>query len=127
MNPSSQTPGWYPDPFKGAPADGMRYFDGTDWTHRSSPATAPEELGPPKSAVAAGLLQLFFGWLGLGRFYIGSLGIALTQLILGILGILLWVVLMGWIIQIPLAIWAFIDAILMFSGNVKDKDGRNLR
>ena len=29
---------------------------------------------PPKSAVAAGLLQLFFGWFGLGRFYVGSLG-----------------------------------------------------
>jgi TM2 domain-containing membrane protein YozV len=67
------------------------------------------------------------GRLGLGRFYIGSLGIALTQLSLGILGIPLWVILMGWIIQIPLTIWAFIDALVMFSGNVKDKDGRYLR
>ena len=25
MNPSSQTPGWYADPFKGAPTGGMRY------------------------------------------------------------------------------------------------------
>ena len=33
---------------------------------------------PPKSAVAAGLLQLFFGWFGLGRFYVGSPGTAFT-------------------------------------------------
>ena len=73
---------------------------------------------PPKSAVAAGLLQLFFGWFGLGRFYFGSLGI------LGI-GTVFFIV--GFFILVPLSIWTFIDAILMFSGNVKDKEGRKLR
>ncbi len=82
---------------------------------------------PPKSAVAAGLLQLFFGWFGLGRFYVGSLGIALTQLALGILGIGTVVFIVGFFILVPLSIWTFIDAILMFSGSVKDKDGRKLR
>ena len=82
---------------------------------------------PPKSAVAAGLLQLFFGWFGLGRFYVGSLGIALTQLALGILGIGTVFVIVGFFILVPLSIWTFIDAILMFSGYVKDKEGRKLR
>jgi TM2 domain-containing membrane protein YozV len=82
---------------------------------------------PPKSAVAAGLLQLFFGWFGLGRFYVGSLGIALTQLALGILGIDTVFVIVCFFILVPLSIWTFIDAILMFSGYVKDKEGRKLR
>ena len=82
---------------------------------------------PPKSAVAAGLLQLFFGWFGLGRFYVGSLGIAFTQLVLGFLGIGTVFFIVGFFILVPLSIWTFIDAILMFSGNVKDKEGRKLR
>ena len=82
---------------------------------------------PPKSALAAGLLQLFFGWFGLGRFYVGSLGIAFTQLALGILGIGTVFVIVGFFILVPLSIWTFIDAILMFSGSVKDKDRRKLR
>jgi TM2 domain-containing membrane protein YozV len=82
---------------------------------------------PPKSAVAAGLLQLFFGWFGLGRFYVGSVGIALTQLTLGILGIGTVFFVVGFFILVPLSIWTFVDAILMFSGSVKDKDGRKLR
>lgn len=82
---------------------------------------------PPKSAVAAGLLQLFFGWFGLGRFYVGSLDIAFTQLALGILGIGTVFFIVGFFILVPLSIWTFIDAILMFSGNVKDKEGRKLR
>jgi TM2 domain-containing membrane protein YozV len=73
---------------------------------------------PPNSAVAAGLLQLFFGWFGLERFYFGSLGI------LGI-GTVFFIV--GFFILVPLSIWTFVDAILMFSGSVKDKDGRKLR
>lgn len=77
--------------------------------------------------VAAGLLQLFFGWFGLGRFYVGSPGTAFTQLALGILGIGTVFFIVGFFILVPLSIWTFIDAILMFSGNVKDKEGRKLR
>ena len=82
---------------------------------------------PPKSAVAAGLLQLFFGWFGLGRFYVGSLGIAFTQLALGVLGIGTVFFIVGFFILVPLSIWTFFGANVMFSGNVNDKDGRKLR
>ena len=50
-----------------------------------SPTAVPAQWylpDPPKSAVAAVLLQRFFGWFGLGRFYVGSAGIAFTQLAL---------------------------------------------
>ena len=94
------------------------------------PAAVPAQwypADPPKSAVAAGLLQMFFGWLGLGRFYVGSLGIAFTQLALGILGIGTVFFIVGFFILVPLSIWTFIEAILTFSGNVKGKDGHKLR
>ena len=95
-----------------------------------SPTAVPAQWylpDPPKSAVAAGLLQRFFGWFGLDRFYVGSMGIAFTQLALGILGIATVFVIVGFFILVPLSIWTFIDAILMFSGNVKDKEGRKIR
>ncbi len=64
-----------------------------------------------KSKMAAGLLQLFAGGFGAGRFYTGHTGLAIAQLFTcGGLGI-----------------WALIDAIMMFSGSVTDVDGRPLR
>ena len=64
-----------------------------------------------KSKMAAGLLQLFAGGFGAGRFYTGHTGLAIAQLLTcGGLGI-----------------WALIDAIMMFSGSVTDVDGRPLR
>ena len=84
------------------------------------PSAEPVRWNPtvtPKSAAAAGLLKLFFGWFGLGRFYFGSLGI------LGI-GTVFFV---DFFILVPLSTRTFIGANPMFSGNVKDKDGRRLR
>jgi TM2 domain-containing membrane protein YozV len=64
-----------------------------------------------KSKVTAGLLQLFFGCFGVGRFYTGHTGIALGQLFTcGGLGI-----------------WALIDAIMLLAGNQTDAQGRVLR
>jgi hypothetical protein len=64
-----------------------------------------------KSKLAAGLLELFLGWTGAGRWYLGDTGIAIAQLLTcGGLGI-----------------WALIDAIMMLTGNVRDKYGRPLR
>ena len=79
--------------------------------------TAPYGFDPTgrpysdKTRLAAGLLQLFAGGFGAGRFYTGHTGIAVAQLLTcGGLGI-----------------WALIDAILMFSGSVDDVHGRPLR
>ena len=64
-----------------------------------------------KSKLAAGLLELFLGGFGAGRWYLGNYGIAVAQLLTcGGLGI-----------------WALIDAIMMLTGNVRDKYGRVLR
>jgi len=65
-----------------------------------------------KSKVAAGLLQLFLGGFGIGRFYTGHIGIALCQLFTcGGFGA-----------------WAFVDAIIFFTSNDRtDAQGRVLR
>ncbi len=70
--PPPPAPGWYPDP---SGAAGQRYFDRVRWTDSRAPAHVPAPLAP-KSAVAAGLLQLFLGWFGAGRWYIGTTNIA---------------------------------------------------
>ncbi|CAN5547867.1 hypothetical protein BH10ACT8_BH10ACT8_28580 [soil metagenome] len=64
-----------------------------------------------KSKLVAGLLQLFAGGFGAGRFYTGHTGIAVAQLLTcGGCGI-----------------WAIVDAIMIFMGNVRDSNGRPLR
>ena len=71
-----------------------------------------------KSKVIAGLLQLLglFGLVGFGRIYLGQTGLGIAQLVVGIVtcGIGAW-------------IWGIIDAIMIFSGSVRDNDGRPLR
>ncbi|MEV5611479.1 TM2 domain-containing protein [Streptomyces sp. NPDC052225] len=65
-----------------------------------------------KSKIVAGVLQLFLGGFGVGRFYIGNVGIGLAQLFTcGGLGI-----------------WALIDGIILLtSNNTTDAQGRVLR
>lgn len=61
---------------------------------------------PRKSRLVAGLLQIFLGWCGVGRFYLGYTGMGLGQLFTNFLcGA-------GYI-------WAFIDGILILCGRVK--------
>jgi TM2 domain-containing membrane protein YozV len=81
-----------------------------------------------KSAVTAGLLQLFLGVFGIGRFYIDSTQIAVLQLCLGLFGIVTTLFcLFGFPILLGVGVWALVDAIMMFTGSVKDNYGRKLR
>ncbi|MCR3753370.1 NINE protein [Lentzea californiensis] len=64
-----------------------------------------------KSKVAAGVLQLFLGNLGIGRFYTGHTGIAVAQLLTcGGCGI-----------------WSLIDGIIILVNGGTDAQGRKLR
>ncbi|MDW8808938.1 TM2 domain-containing protein [Streptomyces scabiei] len=65
-----------------------------------------------KSKIVAGVLQLFLGTLGIGRFYVGSVGVGVAQLLTcGGLGF-----------------WALIDGILFLTSNDRtDAQGRVLR
>ena len=64
-----------------------------------------------KSKLVAGLLQILVGGVGAGRWYTGSYGIAVAQLLTcGGCGV-----------------WSLIDGILMLMGRVDDVEGRPLR
>jgi TM2 domain-containing membrane protein YozV len=76
----------------------------------------PMQVGlSQKSKIAAGLLQIFLGAFGAGRFYTGHTSIAIAQIAV------------SWLTCGFGVLWPFIDGILMLSGKVTDSDGRPLR
>lgn len=79
-----------------------------------------------KSKVVAGLLQFFLGVFGAGRFYIGDAKTGGIQLGLFLVGCLTLILLFGIAIIWGVAIWAFIDAIIMWAGGARDQYGRKL-
>jgi len=123
QNPyGQQQPGYgYPQqgaqPGYGYPQQGGAYPPPPGGAYTGDPA-APygyDPLGRPysdKSKVVAGVLQLFLGGFGIGRFYTGHTGMALGQLFTcGGCGI-----------------WALIDGIMLLAGNdATDAQGRVLR
>jgi hypothetical protein len=66
--------------------------------------------GGTKKQMVAFLLCLFFGYLGVHRFYTGHIGIGIIQLLTG-----------G-----GCGLWAFIDFIRIIMGDMKAKDGSDL-
>ncbi|MEU4652627.1 TM2 domain-containing protein [Streptomyces sp. NPDC023723] len=101
--------GAYPPPPGGYPPPGGFY------TGDPSAPYGYDRFGRPysdKSKIVAGVLQLLLGSLGIGRFYIGNVGIGIAQLFTcGGFGI-----------------WALIDGIIILtSDNTTDSDGRVLR
>lgn len=136
-NPSGEPPwGWRPPqvpPPSGYPPPQpyLGYPGYAGYLDPQAPFGRDPATGLPlsdKSATTAGLLQLFLGLFGVGRFYIGSTQIAAAQLCVGLFGIVFGLfcffglpALLGGII------WAIVDAILMFTGGVKDNYGRKLR
>ncbi|MBI5215723.1 MAG: TM2 domain-containing protein [Ignavibacteriae bacterium] len=76
-----------------------------------------------KSKIAAGLLGIFLGGLGIHRFYLGYTNIAVAQLILGLLGI----VTCG-ITSVASCIWGLVDGIMILTGSLnRDAQGRPLK
>ena len=66
----------------------------------------------------AGLLQLIglLGLVGFGRIYLGQTGLGIIQLAVGLLTC-----------GIAAIIWGIVDAVLIFTGSVRDTAGRPLR
>lgn len=73
-----------------------------------------------KSKIAAGLLGIFLGSLGIHNFYLGFTGKAIAQLLISLLscGTLSW----------ASAIWGLIEGILILTGSMNtDADGNPLK
>ncbi|MEP9413159.1 TM2 domain-containing protein [Gordonia sp. VNQ95] len=79
------------------------------------PAVQVPGLFSDKSKLTAGLLQLFLGGFGVGRFYLGYTGIGIAQIAV------------TWLTCGFGAIWPLIDGILMLVGKVPDVNNRPLR
>lgn len=67
-----------------------------------------------KSSVVAGILQLFFGGLGIGNFYTGKTMLGVAQLVLTLIAFPLDLILIGFLIHAIVGIWCLIEAILYF-------------
>jgi TM2 domain-containing membrane protein YozV len=85
-------------------------------------ANAPYGIDPvtgmpysDKSKMVAGLLQIFLGSFGVGRFYLGYTGIGILQLCA------------VWLTCGLAGLWPLIDGIMMLTGKVPDAQGRPLR
>lgn len=105
--------GQQPPPYAGAPGPAAPYG--------ASPA-APYGIDPKtglpysdKQRLVAGLLQIFIGSFGVGRFYIGDTKTGVWQIVVTVLtcGI-------G-------GLWGFIDGIIMLATDSKDANGLPLR
>ncbi|SER40009.1 protein of unknown function [Lentzea xinjiangensis] len=106
--PTGPQPQYAPPPPPGMAPGGMGY------ANPAAPYGFDPVTGVPlsdKSKVAAGVLQLFLGNLGIGRFYTGHTGMAVAQLLTcGGCGI-----------------WSLIDGIIILVNGGTDAQGRKLR
>ena len=99
-------------PVQQAPPQGAPY--------QQAPMPGPAPVPPnyqPKSKMAAGLLGIFLGALGVHNFYLGYTGKAVAQLLITLLtcGI-------GGVIS---EIWGLIEGIMILTGSIK-VDGKNV-
>ena len=71
-----------------------------------------------KSKLVAGLLQLLglLGLVGIGRIYLGYVGLGIVQLIVGIVTF-----------GLGAFVWGIVDAVLILTDKVRDPFGRPLR
>lgn len=88
-------------------------------TNKTTAQTVNNTANAPKSKMAAGLLGIFLGYLGIHNFYLGYNGKAIAQLLMTVLscGLLFFVT---WL-------WGFIEGILILTGSVStDAEGNPL-
>ncbi|MCV7260294.1 NINE protein [Mycobacterium shimoidei] len=71
-----------------------------------------------KSKIVAGLLQLIglLGIVGIGRIYLGQVGLGIAQMIVGFITV-----------GVGAVVWGLVDAVLILTDKVRDPQGRPLR
>lgn len=98
---------------------------------------APAYVAAPynqKSKMVAALLAFFAGCLGVHHFYMGRIGLGVIQLSLNVVAIVLALTIVGLLVALPiwsaLALWVFIEFILILVGEGmygRDSEGVPLR
>lgn len=89
--------------------------------------SAPTAAGGQKSKIAAGILGIFLGGLGIHNFYLGYTTKAVIQLCLTILGWILAIPTLGigFLLSSAMSIWGLVEGILILVGNIK-QDGKGI-
>lgn len=81
-----------------------------------------------KSKVAAGVLGIFLGWLGIHRLYLGYGSIGGLQLALGIVGLVTSGICIGLPILCAMSLWGLVEGIMILTGAInRDGQGRLLK
>lgn len=75
-------------------------------------AVTPMAYGTDKSKIAAGLLAIFLGGLGIHKFYLGQTGQGVLYLVLSLVSAVLWFVLIGIFFTAIICTVAFIEGII---------------
>ncbi len=146
MTPPTTGPGYEPQDgygygpppgYGGAPGYGYGYgpppgygYPGPYLPDPAAPYGRDPLTGYPlsdKSKVAAGLLQIFLGTFGVGRFYTGHTTIAVIQLSLTLVGIVTSIIFVGIFLILGVQIWVLIDGIMLLAGRETDARGLLLR
>ena len=131
---SEETPPPYPPPYYPPPGQFPPpvYPPGGYYPDPAAPYGRHPFTGEPlsdKSKVVAGLLQLLglVGFLGIGRLYLGYVGLGFAQLLIGLVGgFIIGIFTCGVGFIIP-AVWGIVDAVLILTDKVRDPMGRPLR
>jgi TM2 domain-containing membrane protein YozV len=119
--PQGPPPGSYPPqgaPLATYPPQGAPYGQMPMGPQPNAPYGIDPKSGLPfseKQKIVAGLLQIFLGAFGVGRFYTGHIGIGVAQLVVCLLTCYI------------ASIWPLIDGIMMLTGSVRDANGLPLR
>lgn len=71
-----------------------------------------------KSKLAAGLLAIFLGGLGIHNFYLGFTSKAIIQLACTLVGYVLSCLVIGWFVVFGIWVWAIVEAIMIFTGQI---------
>jgi len=104
------------EPWRLAGADQQRAGYGSPPPSRNADRYARVAAGYSwRNRWVAGALGVLLGGLGVHRFYLGSTGVGLTQVLLTVLSI--------GVLYPVVAIWGFVEGILCFCGAMHDGDG----
>jgi TM2 domain-containing membrane protein YozV len=132
--PGNYGPVGQPNPYPGAPpgypgGPPVPAPGGYPQPNPAAPFGVHPTLGIPysdKTKIAAGLLQIFLGTFGVGRFYTGHTGLAVAQLVTCF--VCVWI--LSWFtcgISGFAAFWPLIDGIILLATDSRDAQGRMLR
>ena len=80
-----------------------------------------------KNWIIAAVLNLFFGWAGIHRFYLGRPLSGIVMLLLTVIGWLTAGIIIGIVVIAFVAIWNFVDFIRIICNGLTDGRGRKLR